>query len=310
MLQVPEKDFQRSISRSNIDVTSLGDWLEACLLFSSDRVSKNDVVKILIDEQICNDDGQDLAFEIATNGWNELERRSQWNGLSLGVDFTHNRLMRHSSWENNLFPSFLILLSLLRIYPDWAARHRDSIGQGNLFEHCIEILGPSLLPGWKTYRTGWTPDDAKNIPKIVESLCEVLFTVGAPDLEQWIPAHSNDGGLDLVCYRSFGDEREAMPVFFLQCASGKNWRDKIHTPKASVWQKYLNSAVAPSTGIVAPFVIDDIKLRQASLEGQIIVFDRLRILSAHQEHPVELPEDLNDSLRAWMEPRVSELPFA
>lgn len=310
MLQVPEKDFRESVKVSNVDTISLGDWLEACLLFSTERVSKNDVVDLLIDGQICKDDGQDLAYEIATHGWRELERRGRWNGLSLYVEFTRDRLTGQVTWEEDLFSSFLLLLSLLRIYPDWAGERSDYIGQGDLFERCIEAAAPSLLPGWRTYRAGWTPDDEKNIPEIVERLCEVLFTDGAADLQKWISPKGNDGGLDLVCYRSFGDEREAMPAFFLQCASGKNWRTKIHTPNALTWQKWLNSAVAPSTGIVAPFVIDAEKLKQAALEGQIVVFDRLRLLSARREFPVVFPAELSNALKAWMEPRISELPFA
>ena len=303
-------DFKKSVKVSNVDTISLGDWLEACLLFSTDRVSKNDVVNLLIDGQICNDDGQDLAYQIATQGWNELVRRDRWHGLSLHVEFMRDRLTTQNTWEEDLFPSFLLLLSLLRIYPTWAAKHPDYIAQGDLFERCIEVAAPSLLPGWRTYRAGWTPDDTKNIPEIVEGLCDVLFTEGAANLEKWIAPQGNDGGLDLVCYRSYGDEREAMPVFFLQCASGKNWRDKIHTPSAATWQKYLDSAVAPSTGIVAPFVVSSEKLKLSGLEGQIVVFDRLRLLSARREYEMALPAELCDALRVWMEPRINELPFA
>ncbi len=39
---------------------------------------------------------------------------------------------------------------------------------------------------------------------------------------EWIGHNDKDGGLDLVCYRDFMDEREGMPMYFLQCASGKN----------------------------------------------------------------------------------------
>ncbi|MDF0596313.1 hypothetical protein [Psychromarinibacter halotolerans] len=310
MLQIPEKDFKKSVNVSNVGVTSLGDWLEACLLFSSDRVSKNDVVDLLIEEQVCDDDSQDLAYQIATNGWDELSRRQRWGGLSLEADFTRDRLTRRTTWEDDLFSSFMVLLSLFKIFPEWAAGHRDFVGQGDLFERCTELICPALLPGWKTYRAGWTPEDAKNIPGIVDALCELLFTSGAADLNEWIAPQGNDGGLDLVCYKTFGDEREGMPVFFLQCASGKNWRDKIHTPNGRTWQKYLNAAVMPSTGIIAPFVIESAELKRASLEGQAIVFDRLRLLSAKRENPIELPDELANDLKAWMQVRVDALPIA
>ena len=309
MLQIPEKDFHRSVNVSNVAVTSLADWLEACLVFSDERVSKNDVVDLLVEEQICNDDGQDMAYRIATQGWEEISRRQRWGGLSVDIETTRDRLTRVTAWEDDLFASFMLLLSLFRIYPKWATSHRDFVGQGDLFERCTELVCPSLLPGWQTYRAGWTPNDAKNIPGIVEALCDLLFTAGAADLNEWIAPQGNDGGLDLVCYRTYGDEREGTPVFFLQCASGKYWRHKIHTPSGTEWQKYLNSAVVPSTGIIAPFVIETPELKRASLQGQVIVFDRIRILSAKRAAPITLPKDLADELREWMAVRIADLPM-
>lgn len=308
MLKVPEKGFLKSVEVSNVNPIALGDWLEANLLFSEEQVSKSDVVDLLIEEQICDDD-QDMAYSIALQGWTELERRQRWGGLSLEIDFSKNRLKRRADWEEDIFSSFLVLLSLFRIFPVWAKAHTDYANQGDFFERCTEHVCRSLLPGWEIYRAGWSPGDTKNIPEIVKSLCEVLYTTGASDVVDWMAPHAKDEGLDLVCYRGYGDEREAMPVFFLQCASGRNWRQKIHTPSAAKWQKYLNAAVMPSTGILAPFVIENAELKRASLEGQIVVFDRLRMLSAKREAPFDLPDDLREAVQAWMKVRVDDLPL-
>jgi hypothetical protein len=80
MLKIPEKDFLKSVKKSNVNPISLGDWLEANLLFSEEQISKSDVVDLLIEEQICDDD-QDQAYNIALQGWSELERRRRWGGL-------------------------------------------------------------------------------------------------------------------------------------------------------------------------------------------------------------------------------------
>ena len=206
--------------------------------------------------------------------------------------------------------SFFVLLSTLRIYPDWATTHQAPAVQGDLFEKVVEAICPAMLPGWCSYRTGWSPENTKNIPAIVEELCTRLCVNGATDLDNWISPTDKDGGLDIVCYRQFEDEREALPVFFLQCASGKNWRDKINTPNAASWQKYLNSAVQPSTGIVAPFVIENRDLRIAALSGQVVVFDRLRMLSAARDAKITLTKNLLVELLDWMRPRVTDLPRA
>ena len=131
--------------------------------------------------------------------------------------------------------------------------------------------------------------------------------LGSQNPLRWLEEGSKDGGLDIVCYRPFADEREALPVYFLQCASGRNWRDKVNTPNAAVWQKVLDAAVEPSTGIAAPFVVDHDQLRRAALQGQTIVLDRLRMLSAATSAGISLPKELGDRVRDWMRPRVESL---
>ena len=309
MLEIPSAGFQRSKSKSNVKTGYLADWLEANILFVVPDVAKSDVVDMLIEYQICPDDQQDLAHQIAVDGWYELDRRKRWGGLPSSVSISSARIETHDSWETTPLWSFFVLLSTFRIFPDWAKTHQAYAVQGDLFERVVEEICPAMLPGWTSYRTGWSPDNTKDIRAIVRELCTRLF-VGGGNLDRWLSPTDKDGGLDIVCYREFADEREALPAFFLQCASGKNWRDKVETPNPDLWQKYLDSAVQPSTGIAAPFVIDEWELRRAALIGQVVVFDRLRMLSSAEAAGITLPEDLLAELLAWMEPRVTDLPRA
>ncbi|MCY3548481.1 MAG: hypothetical protein OXH49_16525 [Gemmatimonadetes bacterium] len=309
MLEIPTKGFKRSTNKSNVKPGYLADWLEANILFVASDVAKSDVVDLLIEYQICPDDQQDLAHQIAVDGWDELDRRQRWGGLPSSVSIGSARIEAHDSWQSTPLWSFFVLLSTLRIFPDWAKTHQAYAVQGDLFERVVETICPAMLPGWTSYRTGWSPDNTKDIRAIVRELCTRLF-VGGGNLDRWLSPDDKDGGLDIVCYREFADEREALPTFFLQCASGKNWRDKVQTPNLDLWQKYLDPAVQPSTGIVAPFVIDEWELRRAAVVGQVVVFDRLRMLSSAEEAGITLPEDLLAELLAWMQPRVTDLPRA
>ena len=266
---------------------------------------------MLVEYQICPHDQQDLAYEIASEGWHELALRQRWGGLPETVSITPTRIRDDEYWENDLMRAFLVLLSVLRIFPDWAKNHQEYVVQGELFEKVVEAVCPALLPGWTIYRAGWSPDNTKDIPTIINELCSRLFTKGAANPDDWVTtAAGKDGGLDIVCYRSFEDEREAVPMLFLQCASGKNWRDKVQTPNSKLWEKLLDSAVEPSTGIVAPFVIEFEELKRAALTGQVVVFDRVRMLSAAKEYGVTLSPELVSDLLDWMNPRVTDLPRA
>lgn len=308
MLKLPEVGFRRSADVPNVDCNASADWIEASVLFDEPTLSKGDVVDLLLEEQICADDNQDMAHRIAEEAWHELDRRQRWGGLPPSVTVTEQRITSDEDWRQDLVRAFFVLLAIQKIFPDWAYERRAYVEQGNLFERVVEQICPALLPGWKTYRAGWSPDNTKKPEQIVEDLCQLINTRGAIDLQEWIAPHELDGGLDLVCYRTFGDEREALPVFFLQCASGKNWREKVHTPDADLWYKWLNAAVRPSTGIVAPFVIDDLELRRAALAGQVIVFDRIRAVSAVHADNIDLGHELVGEVVDWMAPRVDQLP--
>ena len=310
MLSIPEVGFNHSISVSRVDSNASADWLEASVLFDGPELTRGEVVDLLLEEQICYDGNQDLAHHIAEEAWRELERRQRWGGLPKTVEVSNSKIVGVEDWRQDVIRAFFVLLAIQKIFPEWSKERQSYVTQGNLFEKVVEQICPALLPGWKTYRAGWSVDNTKRIPAIVADLMNLINVRGATDLGEWARPEDKDGGLDLVCYRDFGDGREAMPVYFLQCASGKNWRDKIDTPNAELWYKYLNAAVRPSTGIVAPFVIDDQELRRAALTGQVVVFDRIRAMSAAKECGIAIEHDLCGQVIEWMEPRVQDLPRA
>ena len=308
MLQIPQKNFARSVNEINIQTATLADWLEASLLFDEAEIAKNDVVDMLLEEQIIDDHQRDLGNEIADIGWAEIRQRQSWGGVSSDLSIAANRLTFDANWLDDPIRAFFVMLSILKLYPDWSEGHRDFPVQGELFEKVAEEICPGLLPGWKTVRTGWSPDNAISINTIVDDLCDRLHTRGNSELDEWISDAANDGGLDIVCYREFPDTREATPTYFLQCASGTNWRNKIHTPSAISWMKYLNAAVQPGTGIVAPFVISTEEVRHAGLSGQTTVFDRIRLLQAAYENQILLSDRVKNEVVEWVEQRVADIP--
>lgn len=308
MIQLPESGFRRSVTKSNINPNALADWLEAVVLFEGEPVSKSDVVDVLVEYDVCPDGAQDLAHLIADSGWHELQKRKDWGGLPASFTIGSTRIEDVIEWEDDPIRSFFLLLSILRIFPDWAKGQVDHVAQGNLFEKVVETICPAMLPGWHVFRAGWSPEDAQDIPAIITELSNRINVKGAVDPYEYVAPDARDAGLDIVCYRPFGDTREALPVYLLQCASGKNWRQKVHTPNAHVWQKLLDSAVQPSTGIAAPFVIDTPEMKRAALEGQITILDRIRMLRAASDAEVTLSDDTLAEVIDWLAPRIEALP--
>ena len=306
MIAVPERDLLSARAVTEVNTDALADWLEANLFFWESRVTTSDVVNSLMEYE-CFLGDQDDGYAIASQGWQEMRKRKRWGGIEGALEIDAATIESKSCWEDSLIWSFFVLLSIQRVFPAWAKEHADYPTQGELFERVVETICPAMFPGWCSYRTGWSPNEAKDIPAIVEELQSRIFVLGNQNLKSWVGRKTKDGGLDIVCYRRFADEREALPVYFLQCASGRNWRRKIGTPNALQWKTFLDSAVQPSTGIAAPFVVNEDEVRQVGLEGQVVVLDRLRLLSAAVNAGISLPEDLRQGVRDWMRPRVESL---
>lgn len=305
MIPVPD-GLLNSRSTTDVEAGALADWLEANLLFWEQSLTSSDVVDSLLAYATFAGD-QDVGYEIASRGWQELRRRKRWGGTEGSLSVDADVLEVDVGWEESLIWSFFVLLSIQRISPAWAKEHADYPTQGELFEQVVETICPAVFPGWCSYRTGWSPNNSKDIPAIVDELRSRIYVLGSPCPGRWVKEGSKDGGLDIVCYRPFADEREALPVYFLQCASGRNWREKVATPNAAFWQKVLDAAVQPSTGIAAPFVVGDDEVRHAGLEGQTVVLDRLRLLDAATSAGICLSEQLGRRIREWMQPRVESL---
>ena len=310
MLLRPEKGFARSTNKNNVGKSELADWIEASCFLLQERVSKSDIVDVLVEEQICDDDDQDLAHQIADIGFEEVAKRLRLLGSVNAVERKRDHFLPMIDIEDEPLYAFFLTLSISRIYPDWARDYSDYSYQGDLFERVVECLCPGILPGWTTYRAGWSPENTVSIGTIVDELCPRLNTRGHPNLAHWVPNAAKDGGLDLVCYRNFDDGKEALPTFLIQCASGANWRTKVATPSGNAWKTYLDSAVVPSTAIAAPFVITDEELRFAGLEGQVIVFDRARLLQGVVASNENLTDDLLDEIFNFVTAYLHHLPLA
>lgn len=308
MLTIPKVGFARSVESNNIDRFVLSDWIESSLHFGDHELSKSDIVDILGEQEIC--ENQDLAHEIADLGWEEMRRRKRCASIPDFLNIERGRISNTLDWRDDPILSLFLVLTLLRIYPgsDWTKASREVPAQGSLFERAVEAICPNMFPTWIVYRTGWSPDTPCSLSDVVRDLCELMNYAGATDLDDWSQKLAKDGGLDVVCFKDFLDDREALPAYFLQCASGNDWRQKIDTPNANLWSKWLNSALRPGTGIAAPFVIDDKTLRISSLEGQVIILDRLRLLRSFYSDVSAASQELKDDLVEWLEPRVDSLP--
>lgn len=308
MLSLPEKGFGRSVKAHNVELDALCDWIEGSVAFTVTRISQSELVDVLCENNIYA--SQDMASARLGDAWAELRRRAQL--LETGCPFALNgpRIDRTMKWRANAAYAFCLMVSLQAWYKAWA---REKFGddfrtQGELFERLTEEA--LAFDGWETHRTGWSQSKPDKIAAVVAGVAEHIVEDERPEsIPKWTKEEANEAGLDVVCSRPFGDNRAGRPLYFVQCASGANWNDKLHTPVLSVWDKLIDFANKPQKAFALPFALLEAPFRHTALRVEGMILDRYRLLRASATGNVGWPSKaLVRDLVLWLAPRVKVLP--
>ena len=278
----------------------LADWIEGSALFGETRVSTSDIKDALCEHQVYS--SQDFAAEFVGDLWAELRRRIERSGLTAlaidarGIEPAH-------SWQDSPAHAFCLILALRDWYSHINGAYTE---QGELFEKLTER---SLhARGWRLLRTGWSSTKVNQLTATVTAISSHL---GEPQISggigRWTTPAAKDAGLDLVCDRPFSDDRGGRPLFFVQCASGANWNDKVHTPDLRLWEKLIDFSNGPVRGFALPYVLPDDEFRRTASRVNGMVLDRLRLVGFSDESADWLTPEFRANLIAWARPRIDDL---
>ena len=312
MLALPTHGFSQPTDVSpdeikhNIDIDIFCDWIESCVLFDEENLSMTDIVDILIDENIYDD--QELALQVVERAWNELKRRVSWIGCGSPFSFHRQTIRTEDSWEENPAYSFCILLSMPQCYTGWST-DPHGVGyseQGRLFESLTKASIENQFLDWEILQTGWS---ASNPVKLSELVDEVASRLGENkgEISSWADPDGKDEGLDLLCYRPFPDKRVGVPVYLIQCASGKHWSDKLDEPNLNVWTKIVLFAAKPRKAFAIPFALLEEDFMRTCNQVNGMLLDRYRLLAAARYNGEWVPTCLKTEIIDWIKPRLNAL---
>ena len=149
MLDMPNKGFAVSISKHNVELDCMCDWIEGCITFAIDTLSVSEIVDSLVEHNIYRN--QDFAKEHIGNAFTELSRRCSCLGKTAPYRVQHNRLVRLNEWVDAPAFAFCLMLSLQVLY---RVRFIEKYGsdyteQGLLFER-LSVASLERL-GWTTH---------------------------------------------------------------------------------------------------------------------------------------------------------------
>jgi hypothetical protein len=309
MLSLPDEGTRRSVGSHNSDLLLICDWAEACVLFDQKEISTTDVVDMLVEDAIY--ESQDYAREFVADVWNELRRRASLFESPTNLRVDGERLVCDDDWTADPAYGFCLTLSLAKGFPQWAAAYgADYTEQGALFEMLTVEALESLMPQWKVYKTGWSAAAKNKLAAVVEEVVKRLYEVRGAEIDQWLATSANEAGLDVILYRDFKDLSAGFPLFMLQCASGRDWEEKLESPNLGTWRNIVSFASKPIKAFSMPYCITATELRQTAMKVQGPLFDRYRIFGARMGGASWPSANLEEELLAWTWPRVSALPVA
>ena len=268
------------------------------------------MVNALIGNEIY--DKQDFATEWVTTAWGEITRRQKTIASGSPFKVSSNRITRTMLWNEVPAHSFCLLLSLVNNYSGlsktWNKKFKAGYNeQGELFELLTKESLEKQFGGWSSVLTGWSRSSPAKLKGVVDAIVNQLGEKKG-ELEIWASPDANEAGLDLVCYRPFGDNRVGIPVYLFQCASGENWTTKFHTPNIKLWTKVILFAATPQKAFSTPFAVEDIKFRRYCNLVDGFMLDRYRLLMPTGPSRDWLSANVKDRLIKWMEPRISTFP--
>jgi hypothetical protein len=307
LLRVPDRGVRVSSEKHNNNLLVLCDWVELSVLVLDDELSRVDVIDVLREQYRYT--SQDLAAERVGSLWSELRRRRDVVGAGSPVAIEDGFLIRTADWPIAAAYTFCLVSSLAPFYGDWFKEFGpDYTVQGELFERIAAAALPSLMRGWDVQLTGWSRDHAAQLAQVAPALAEALGEEMNPDFATYAGESAHEAGLDLATYRTFRDGRGGgKPVYLVQCATGENWWEKLHTPELAVWNKIIHFVHAPAKAFATPFQIEDGEFVRRGVQVNGLLLDRLRLLSMGVPEAEWLDEVLREELVGWLKARVDWL---
>lgn len=308
MLALPEAGMARSVLKHNVDRDKLCDWIEASAVFQADRLSKSDVIDVLVENEVY--ETQDFASEIVEDAWNILQHRINYLQSPLGIAVDQNRITRERDWKTFPAYGFCLALSCSELYPRWSNQWTTAPSvQGDIFE---ELTAESLrraFGGWTIRRVGWSPENKAKLRTTIGEIISELNEVAGSEIDLYVDQHSNEIGLDVLAYFPYQDGVASFPVFMVQCASGKNWIGKRQTPDINIWRSVISFASHPVRGFAMPFAFAsprDFRKHAKTVDGMFI--DRTRLLKAFGGGVHDFPAALAARLAEWTSAQLAHIP--
>lgn len=259
----------------------VADWVEYHLCVTGRDLSKSE-----LSSQIESSSGSEPTTAFIDDIWNELERRLFLYGEDYPPYQVSSRLITPLiDWSE--YPEYLmcIILSI-------DGNSVEVAKTGKLFER-LSCKAVKNYLGGEAVIYGFPQKQS------VEDICALMY-----ERFGYNPSSNfKDRGVDIICWKPFGDKRKSQLAAIIQCAAGHNWDKKLLSVPIDAWRQYvLWSGTLPIKGFTTPIIIEDSDFHDVVTDAGLML-DRPRLyrnICSVQDNDPSLKTDLIN----WCQDRV------
>lgn len=214
----------------------------------------------------------DAAFTFAIN---RMRQRKDTLGKSYPFEFDIATIIRNPNWLTFAYTHFLLLSGSGLVALEQGESSLS--GPEQWFEDLsLESIVAWLGQGAMGLRFGW-PSDLGRPPEFPEAIRWLSEKMGIELGTAYRPPIRKDGGVDVIAWRPFGDNRLGFPIFLVQCTLQKDLVSKARDVDVQNWAGWLALDRPPTTVLTTPRIVPESTDRWSQLSRQTLVFERIRL---------------------------------
>ncbi len=279
-------NIRKPTSDSSIEIA---DWLETfSLLNKKKRLSKSSIRRKLHSILPLDRENMEVILEMTLM---EISRRDRIVGSTYPffIEGNYLQMKEGSNFLSYKFLLFLVSSESLRS----ESRHTD-------VELTMDMLVLDALSNYFAGNStgvhfGW-PTSGERPPGFPAAIKWLANKMGMKTGKGEKRSKRRDGGVDVVVWRPFNDNREGFVTLLAQCTIAFNWPPKAKDIVLDLWRGYIDFGKDPITCLAIPFVIPKPFEKWDELRRTVhFVLDRLRLCELLED--VDL--SMTDQIKEW-----------
>lgn len=276
----------------------LADWAEAELLASGRSYLTRTHLRTGLRDALFLEEPDELAL-LVESIFQEVARRQQ--SAPEAYPFAAASRIERRGDVAPLAYDFCLCLTVSDGFREAGEGQRAAV----LFEHLIlDALRVFLGPDSDGVRFGWPPEEERpgGFPEALDWLAEQIGLKRGPARAR---TARNDGGVDVVVWRSFSDDRPGHVVILGQGTVARRWSGKERDVIADEWRGFLDFLKDPLLAFGLPCVVrpNDRDFWEELSRSVNLVLDRMRLLELASESPL----GQRDAIAEWTEREVGRM---